>query len=60
MSVTQHLYAVTLCSVGWLEMKLAVVLVLVALRLMSISVLPSFRMSSESKNLFVPYLRMLD
>jgi len=48
MSVTEHLYAVILCSVGWFEKKLAVVLVLVALGLMSISVLPSFHMSSKS------------
>jgi len=40
MSVIQFLYAAILCSVGWFEKKLTVVSVLVALRLMSVSVVP--------------------
>jgi len=60
MSVIQYLCAAILCSVGWFEKKLTVVLVLAALRLMSISVLTSFYMSSKFKNLFVSHLHMLN
>jgi hypothetical protein len=60
MSVIQYLYAAILCSVGWFEKKLTVVLVLVTLRLMSIPVLTSFYMSNKSKNLLVRHLHMLN
>jgi hypothetical protein len=40
MSIIQYLYAAILCSVGWFEKKLTVVSVLVALRLMSVSIFP--------------------
>jgi hypothetical protein len=40
MSFIQYLYGAILCSVGWFVKKLTVVLVLVALRLMSVSIFP--------------------
>jgi hypothetical protein len=40
MSVIQYLCAAILCSVGWFEKKLTAVSVLVASRLMSVSVFP--------------------
>ena len=51
-------YAAILCSVGWLEVKLIVVSVVVSLRNMSMSIAVGCRISSRSRKFMVFFVHV--